>query len=266
MTTRRPFSFLSAALCGLALGASVLLAGCGGGGGNGNSGGSANTGANNNGGGGGGTPLVAGSYQGTYVNTSGKSSPDAGTIAFTVSSSGAINGASVDYTGDGSTNNFTGTANSNGSVTTNSGAVVTSPFVQNSTTHVYSTSVTQADGTKGVLSVGLAPTASPLVGSYSGTASNTAQTQSFPLILTISPTGAVAATLGTPVAGNPDSGFTLVGYVDTNGNLYLADTSGGVPENLFATLTLSGTSLTGPTHIAAADGYSNTGTISLTKQ
>ncbi|MBA3916772.1 MAG: hypothetical protein H0X25_23590, partial [Acidobacteriales bacterium] len=88
MTTRQPFSHLPTTLCGLALGASVLLAGCGGGG-------SSSSGNNN---GGGGASLAAGSYQGAYVNTSGQFSPDAGTIAFTVSSSGAVTGSSLDYT------------------------------------------------------------------------------------------------------------------------------------------------------------------------
>ena len=213
-----------------------------------------------------GTRLSAGSYQGVYVNTSGPYSPDAGTIAFTVSSSGAVSGYDFDYTGDSSTNPFTGTISNTGVLTLNpADNTISGALFQNATTHVFSSSFTETNGTKGVLNVGLAPTASPLAGSYSGTASNTAQTQSLPLTLTISPIGVVAATLGTPVAGDPNSGFTLTGYVDANGNLYLADTSGGVPENLFASLTLSGTSLTGPTHISAADGYSNTGTFSLTK-
>ncbi len=171
------------------------------------------------------------------------------------------------FNSDGSTGNDTGTIGSDGkfSVREAGGDGIDGTLSQNSTTHVFSMSYTEPNGTKGMLSVGLAPTASPLAGSYSGTATNTAQTQSLPLTLTISAIGVVTATLGTPVAGNPNSGFTLTGYVDTNGNLYLADISGGVPENLFAALTLSGTSLTGPTHISAADGYSNTGTLSLIK-
>ena len=63
-----------------------------------------------------------------------------------------------------------------------------------------------------------------------------------------------------------NQGFAFSGYVDTTGNLYLADKSGGVPENILGTLTLNGTLLTGPAHSSAADGSSSAGTLSLTKQ
>ena len=85
-----------------------------------------------------------------------------------------------------------------------------------------------------------------------------------PETLAISSSGAVSGTLGTPAVAN--QGFAFSGYVDTNGNLYLADKSGGVPENILGTLALNDTSLTGPVHSSTADGSSSAGTLSLTKQ
>ena len=85
-----------------------------------------------------------------------------------------------------------------------------------------------------------------------------------PETLAISSSGAVSGTLGTLAVAN--QGFAFSGYVDTTGNLYLADKSGGVPENILGTLTLNGTSLTGPVHSSTADGSSSAGTLSLTKQ
>ena len=213
------------------------------------------------------TVLPAGSYQGVYVATSGPFSPDAGTLAVTVSSTGAVNLSSFDYTGDGSTNNDTGTVNSNGLLVVSSGGNgITGTITQNPTTHVLSASFTESNGTKGVLTAGPAPTASPLAGSYSGTATNPAHTVTFPLTMTISPIGVVTATLGTPVAGNPNSGFNETGYVDTNGNLYLAYTSGRVPSISGGGLTLNGTALSGTIQETASDGSSSTGIFSLTKQ
>ena len=63
-----------------------------------------------------------------------------------------------------------------------------------------------------------------------------------------------------------NQGFAFSEYVDTTGNLYLADKSGGVPENILGTLTLNGTLLTGPAHSSAADGSSTSITVTLTKQ
>ena len=257
MNTRRPISFLSATLCGLALGAAVLLAGCGGGGGNGNSGGSPNTGTNS--GGTGGASLAAGSYQGVYLNTSGQYSPDAGTIAFTVSPTGAVSGADIDYTGDGSTNNLTGTVSSTGALVTNA---VSGTVSQNSTTHVFTTSYTESNGTKGMLSVGLAPTASPLAGSYSGTVMNSKQ--QLPMTLSISSVGIVTGTVGTPSVAN--QGFNLTGYVDTSGNVYLAYNSGGVPADSVGNLSLNGTALSGTFQETGSDGSGGAFTASLTKQ
>lgn len=237
-------------LCGLALGASVLLAGCGGGG-------------SSSSGGGNGASLAAGSYQGAYVSTSGQFSPDAGTIAFTVNSSGAVSGSSRDYTGDGSTNSFTGTVSSTGALVTNA---VTGTLSQDSTTHVLSTSFTETNGTKGVLKVGLAPTSSAFAGSYSGTATSSGTSGTFPLTLSISSAGAVTGTLGTPVAGNPNSGFNIAGYVDASGSAYLAYTSGGVPTLSLLRLALNGTALTGTLQETASDGSTPSGTVSLTKQ
>ena len=214
--------------------------------------------------GGGGTAalLPAGSYQGVYVNTSGQYSPDAGTIAFTVSSTGAVSGSSHDYTGDGSTNDLSGNVSSGGALVTNA---LTGNLSENSTAHIFSTSYTESNGTHGMLRVGSAPTSSALAGSYSGTATNPAHTLTFPLTMTISPIGAITATLGTPAAGNPNSGFIETGYVDTSGNLYLAYTSGGVPSISGGSLALNGTALSGTIQETASDGSSSTGIFSLTK-
>ncbi len=258
MMTRRPFSLLSATLCGLALGASVLLAGCGGGGGSSSNG--------NSGGNGGGTSLAAGRYQGAYVNTSGQYSPASGTLAFTVSSTGAV--TATIFNDDGSTGNETGTIGSDGKLSLREagGDGIDGTLSQDSTTHVFSMSYTEPNGTKGVLKVGLAPTASPLAGSYSGTATSSGTSGTFPMTLSISSAGAVTGTLGTPVAGNPNSGFNFVGYVDASGNAYLAYTSGGVPAISLAGLTLNGTSLTGTYNETSADGSTATAVLSLTKQ
>ncbi len=234
-----------------------LLAGCGGSS-NGTTGTGGSTGSGITA-----TVLSAGSYQGVYVATSGPSSPDAGPAAFTVSSAGVVTGSAIDYTGDGSTTNFSGMVSNTGALVTD---IVTGTFSENATTHAFSTSYTQNNGSHGTLIVGSAPTASPLAGSYSGTATNPAHTVTFPLTMTISPIGAVTATLGTPVAGNPNSGFIETGYVDTNGNLYLAYTSGGVPSISGGGLTLNGTALSGTIQETASDGSSTTGIFSLTKQ
>jgi len=213
------------------------------------------------------TVLPAGNYQGVSLNTSGQFAPDASTTVFTISPSGAVTLSSLDYTGDGSTSNFSGTISSTGQIVLNAtGDTVTGTVSQNATTHVFSVSYTQSNGTKGVLTAGPAPTASPLAGSYSGTATNPAHTVTFPLTMTISPIGVVTATLGTPVAGNPNSGFNETGYVDTNGNLYLAYTSGRVPSISGGGLTLNGTALSGTIQETASDGSSSTGIFSLTKQ
>ena len=205
----------------------------------------------------------AGSYQGVSLNTSGQFAPDASTTVITISPSGAVTLSSLDYTGDGSTNNASGTISSTGQVVLNpTGDSVTGTLSQNATTHVFSISYTENNGTKGVLTAGPAPTASPLAGSYSGTFSNS--TEKFPVTLTISSSGAVSGTLGTLAVAN--QGFAFSGYADTNGNLYLADKSGGMPESILGTLALNGTSLTGPVHSSAADGSSSAGTLTLTKQ
>ncbi len=260
MTTRRPFSLLSATLCGLALGASVLLAGCGGGGSSSND----NNNGGGTGGGGGSASLAPGSYQGVSLNTSGIYSPAAGTTTFTLTSSGTITGATVNS--DSTVTNFSGTLSSSGALVTNA---ATGNISQDATTHVVSTSYTEDNGTKGILKVGLAPTASPLAGSYSGTAMSS-KGASYPFTLSITSAGAVTGKLGTPVAGNPNSGFTLTGYVDASGNAYLAFTSGGVPAISLAGLTLNGTALTGTDQETDADGSTNgstqSATLSLTKQ
>jgi len=250
-----------------------LLAGCGGGGGNGNPGGGGTTGTTGTGtgttgtgtGGGGGNSPFAGSYQGVSLNTSGQFSPDAGTTVSTISPSGVVSVSTVDFSGDGSTSSAVGTISSTGAVIVH-GLVDPTQTISgsaslNSTTHVFTISYTESNGTKGVTTLGVAPTASPLAGSYSGTFSNS--TEQFPVTLTISSSGTVTGTLGTLAVAN--QGFAFSGYVDTNGNLYLADKSGGVPENILGTLTLNGTLLTGPAHSSAADGSSSAGTLSLTK-
>lgn len=224
-----------------------LLAGCGGGG--------SNTGTV-------GSPF-AGSYQGTYLSTSGLFSPDAGTITLTATSSGMVTGASHDFTGAGGTNSFTGTVTSSGS-SGSGGALVTNavsgPVSVNSTTHVFTTTYTEANGTKGTLSMGLAPTASPLAGSYSGTFTSTAS-GSGTTALTVTSTGAVT---GTTIQAGVTS--QISGYVDTNGNAYLAYTSGGVPVNTIGVITVNGTSLTGTLQQSGADGSSNSIMAVLTKQ
>jgi hypothetical protein len=242
-----------------------LLAGCGGGGGNGNSGGGGATGTGTTGTGTSGTgtgttsgsSLYAGSYQGVYLNTSGAYSPDAGTITFTVASNGAISGSDFDLTGDGSTNSFTGTVSSSGALVTNA---VTGTLSQNTTTHVFSTSYTESNGTKGVLSVGLAPTASPLAGSYSGTFSSTGGGQGT-VTLTISSGGAVAGT----AIQQGDSG-TISGYVDKGGIIYIANFSNNTPQNSIGTLTLNGSSLKGVLANSGTDGSNYKVTVSLTRQ
>ena len=208
------------------------------------------------------TVLPAGSYQGVYVATSGPFSPDAGTLAVTVSSTGAVNLSSFDYTGDGSTNNDTGTVNSNGLLVVSSGGNgITGTITQNPTTHVLSASFTEANGTKGVLSVGLAPTASPLTGSYSGTISSTGGQGTG--ALTISPGGTVT---GTATQGGQSA--PLSGYVDASGNVYLAykSTTSGVPAISVGSFTLNGTSLNGTVRETQADGSSTSITVTLTKQ
>ena len=125
MTTQRPFSLLSATLCGLALGASVLLAGCGGSS-NGNSGGGTNNG---------GASLAAGQLPG------GLSEFSSGTIL-----AGCRNHSihrqhqaaqsvdrDFDYTGDGSTNSFSGTVSSTGALVTNAVSRESLPKLQRRT-------------------------------------------------------------------------------------------------------------------------------------
>ena len=210
----------------------------------------------------------AGSYQGVSLNTSGPYSPAAGTTIATVSTSGAINVSTLNFTSDSSTSSSVGAISSTGMLTLHGLAdptqTISGTVSQNPTTHVLTIPYTESNGTKGVAIVGPVPTATPLTGSYSGTLSNS--TEKFPVTLTINSSGTVSGTLGTPVAGNPNSGFAFSGYVDTNGNLYLADKSGGVPENILGTLTLNGTSLAGLVHNSAADGSGSAGTLSLTKQ
>jgi len=255
MTTRRPFSFLSATLCGLALGASVLLAGCGGGG--------SSSSGNNNGGGGSGASLAAGRYQGTYLNTSGQYSPASGTLAFTVSSTGAV--TATIFNDDGSTGNDTGTIGSDGKFsvrdTDAGGDGIDGTRSQDSTTHVFSMSYTETNGTKGVLKVGLAPTSSAFAGSYSGTFSSSTGGGQGTFTLTITAGGVVT---GTAVQAGVST--NLSGYVDSSGNIYLAETSLGVPITSFGGITLVGTSLSGTLQGTGADGSSNTITVSGTKQ
>ncbi len=254
----------AASLAALSL---FLLAGCGGGGGsNGNSGGGGSTGTGTTGTGTSGTgtgttggtnsPYI-GSYQGVYLNTSGPSSPDAGTVAFTVAANGAVSGSDLDFTGDGSTNKFTGTISSSGALVTNS---ATGTLSQNSTTHVFSTSLTEPNGTKAMVNVGLAPTTSPLAGSYSGTFSSSGGDQGT-ITMIIGSGGAITAT-----ATQAGKTATLPGYVDVNGTAYLPFVAGGVPTNAVGGFTLTGTTLSGTLQDSSSDGSKATYTFSLTKK
>lgn len=234
-----------------------LLAGCGGGGNNSSSGGS----SNGNNGGGSSSGALAGTYQGVGLTTSGPSSPDAGTLKFTIDSTGALTGSFVDYTGDGSTSTFSGTVSSTGATVTN---VFSGTLSQNAATHVFSANVTQKDGSKSVIQLGIAPTASTLAGSYVGTATATGG-NTLPFALTISPTGAVTGTAGT-LSADPNTGFKISGYADASNNIYLAYASGGTPANSVGQVALSGTTLTGALQEHDTDGQTSNFTLSLTKQ
>jgi hypothetical protein len=208
--------------------------------------------------------LYTGSYQGVYVNTSGAYSPDAGTVTFTVSPNGIVTGSSFDYTGDSSTNSLTGTISNTGALVLNGGSnAISGTLSLNPTTHVFSDSYIETNGTHGALSVGLVPISSPLAGSYSGTASN--GKNSLPMTLTISAVGAVTGTVGNPDAG-VNQGSRSVGYVDANRNVYLAYNSGGVPAKSVGSLILNGASLTGTFLETGSDGSGGPYTISMTKQ
>ena len=218
------------------------------------------------GGGDGGTTSsrFAGNYQGVYLNTSPASSQNAGTLVISVTSSGTVTGTTNNTTGGGGTNDFSGTITDNGAsgsggtLTTNA---VSGPVTENSTTHVFSTTYTQTNGTKGVLNIGLVPASSPLVGSYSGTFTATTGGPGT-TTLTVSSAGAVT---GTTVQAGVTG--TISGYVDTNGNAYLAyKSSAGVPVNTIGAFTVNGILLTGTLLQSGADGSSNTITASLTKQ
>ena len=241
-----------------------FLAGCSGAGGNGNSGSGSNTGIGSTGTGyTGGNSGFAGSYQGVYLSTSGQSSPDSGTIAYTVAPSLAVTGASLDFAGDGSTNNFTGAIDTSGILTPPllKTPLLTIALTEDYTTHVISGSVTESNGTKGTQKVGLAPTSSPLAGSYSGTISSPGGQGT--MTFTISPGGIVtgAATQGGHSA-------PLSGYVDANANTYLAykSTISGLPSISVGSFTLNGASLNGTVQETQADSSSTTITVTLKKQ
>ena len=253
--SRQNFLRLSGATL-LAATSLFLLAGCGGGGGSSTGGGS--TGGGSTGGESTTALLPAGSYQGVLVTTSGPFSPDAGTVAFTVSSTGVISGSSLDYAGDGSTTNISGTVSSSGALVLN---VASGIIAENATTHVFSTSYTQSNGSKGMLNAGLAPTASPLAGSYSGTISSTGGQGT--AALTISSGGTVT---GTATQGGQSA--PLSGYVDASGNVYLVykSTTSGLPSISVGSFTLNGASLNGTVQETQADGSSTSITVTLTKQ
>ena len=203
-------------------------------------------------------PSLAGTYQGVGLNTSGPSSPDATTVKLIVDSTGHVTGTGVDVTGDGSTNNFTGTVDGNGVLTT---PLLTAPFVKNKTTNVSTSQFTETNGTKGTLNLGIAPMASTLTGTFSGSATpsgGTAGTATFTIAANGAITGAVA------LAGKTSS---LLGFVDSSNNVFLAYKSPTVslPSAGLGTLSLGGSGITGQITENHSDGTTSTIALSLAK-
>lgn len=212
----------------------------------------------------------AGTYQGVSLNTSGYDAPGGGVVTLTINPDGtvtgkgsnAVNGASATVSGTiDATGKFTLTQAGNNSIgVTSNGDVDTGILTQNTTTHIFTVVDTKNNAghiTHGVVTLGLAPIATPLAGAYSGafTASDGSTATG---TITITATGVVTGT-----ASNGTTAFS--GYVDNSQNIYLSFTSGSVFMNAVGGLSLNGSSLSGTLQQTGSDGSSKTQTAAFTK-
>ena len=216
----------------------------------------------------------AGTYQGVASNNSGFSVPAVGTTTLTVSPTGNATATSIDAS-SGQVDTFIGTISGTGafqltqqgSVASGGGSVLSGTLSQNPTTHVFTAATTSVgtDTTNGTVTVGLAPTNSPLAGTYTGTDTTSGGYQGNDSF-TIGTNGAVTGTV--TLTGSHSGTVNFAGYVDASGNLYLDYVSGGTYATLIGTPTINGTTLSVTLQEYDSDQGGQAGptvTLSLTK-
>jgi len=225
----------------------LLLAGCSGDSG---SGGSLFTGPTG--------PMISGTYQGVYLNTSGKSSPGSGTALLTVASGGASTLAILGAANFSATDTFTGKLAGNRlSAVDATGNTLSGTVSHNASTGGVTISYWLGDGTQGFIDAGAGPATISLPGW--GHSSSYAPTNAE--YFAFGATGSVIAEYGgavRPVMIN------VQGYVDGSDVLYIAYYAGSY-EIAVGKLTLTGTATTGTytgTLIESPSGHSNPISIS----
>ena len=185
-----------------------------------------------------GAPTISGTYQGVYLNTSGKSAPGSGTALLTVASSGTSTLAICGAPTFNVTDTFTGkVAGKRVSGVDTTGNTIMGTVAYNSSTGGVTITYTLSDGTQGYIDAGAGPATINLPGWGHSTSYSPTSAQFF----AFGSTGSVVAEYGGAVR---PAVIDVQGYIDASNVLYIAYYDGAY-EIAVGKLTLSGTSTTG---------------------